>query len=459
MKKRKIDILQNTVIFLLFLSMVGMSVLTFVMTSLSDELDIDGQWFDMSFIAKEDSANKDELELSLLLPAVSGIKTDTLKLCTFADEEHVSEFYSFFANTLKNICSAGSVLVEASVDFSLSEQIESSNYVFVKYRSPMPLSVVVAFLGAETYSDISVSGRISDVFLFEKGNGTEAVIITEEGKTYVFDAPSVALNYGILENFAYTNRSHMCDFKFSCEADISDFASDTVLLTAGNKVLPVYEIEELNAYEAVESDSLASLFEVFSFNPDKLSSSKPTEDSITYVENHGTLNIGSTVTYTAISGGGVDIASYVDNGSSYGIERFIRASAGIAHMLERSLVQGGAAKLRLNSVSSEDGELVIKYVYTLGNIPIMSDSLHCGLVLRFSEDKLVGASVDVIRAENTGERSSMFTGLWSAELYSSRNPDKLICDMAAYYNAGEDIKTGAAWQVLFLEGGQVNELD
>ncbi len=452
MRNKIINTLINAVIFMLFASMVAMSVLTFVYSSSDGVLEVGDEWEDLSPIYRPAAGYSDALDTDRLLPMAVGIKTDDVKLCTYSGDS-VSSFYSLVAPVISRIASSGAAVTPANEGDI--EACLSGEYVFAQYLSPVPLSVILAFAGTDNSEEFvgRTDGGVTDIFLCGENNTT--VIIRTDIGVFRMESGSEPFDITPFEDYARANKSVMCGYEFSFEAG---YDRGGLLLTAENMSFKDCTVSVTNAYTTMNSERMSVLFDLFSFNPDKLNYNKPDADSITFVETHGALSIDKKITYTAISGGGIPVARLTEDAKT-GILRYIKAADRIVHATESELFSdGGNAEIKLYSVYADGGEIAVKYIYTVGNLPVTVDGGYVTCEFRFTEDKLVSATVSVADARYGNGTTSMFTGLWMLTIHSSRLDDGDITQIIPAYTTDGDGVFQAEW-LIFTEGGVSDAMD
>ena len=257
---------------------------------------------------------------------------------------------------------------------------DTDGYVYVRYHTEFPLSILYAYSRGNDDAGVYRSLKSDEAMIYEffivKDDSSSVLVARDANKNvYRFTAESAeSFDFSGLER--YGGRGE--EFSFACEIFDGDKLADTVPI-----LLDPLSAERISTKNVIldelgdpESESFRSLMRLFDFNPDKLNGYNDTDDdsSSVFVETHGNLRMSAKrLEYTASSDGGVsvlDFLGYRKSDSDYNISDMLKATQGFVEAAravgEESF--GGDADLGITHISYSDGRLVLEYSYFYDNV-------------------------------------------------------------------------------------------
>ncbi len=305
--------------------------------------------------------------------------------------------------------------------------VSASDFIYIRYREPLPYQIIHAFAAAET-GEASRVRQAETVSVSELcirfADGETVVVVRGETGVYSFRADAEVL----LRDFSsyasmYPDVFYPCDFTHNC----------VITEKISSREIAVQEgiCGEIMTNEA----HFEKWVRQFRFNPDKLNYHVEPDGTAVYVESHGVLTCTSDrITYTAAEDGGVSVSEFCSVKGDVDVYTYLRAASvwisEVAAMDAR--YTGGDASLCLTSVQTDGVSLTLRFSLCADNLPVFTDGDDIAFSMTFTGGNLTGMVWRTVAVQRQLTYCEAFLESWSIRLFGTD-----LVDLAYLVSAAE----------------------
>ncbi len=341
----------------------------------------------------EGAASAEGLDESRLLPAFVGYRqAGGSMICAYANADAASELYGLIKPCLLELFGSDSVcrpLSSTAGEARFQSAIESDEFIYLRYHVPVLYQLIYAYAANKltvAESDVapgeggSISAYVSELIIVpdyeSAGHRFLAYAHDTDGNYFEFrpEDHMVASGFYISKLAEAASKIETAEFHFSKDPRLP---STHPIVDAE----PEYTVIEASGKELSDEEVLTPLLSLFGYNPDKLNSYIDETGANVYVDSNSRLRVAkdhiSFATNDALSDSlrGISIDSLLGYSSDTTLNLFDQITAVdnlIRHLGDISpALIGGEASLCLGSIYSSDSMLVIEYILTYNNIPLV----------------------------------------------------------------------------------------
>ncbi|MGN1346848.1 MAG: hypothetical protein ACI4V1_08675 [Eubacteriales bacterium] len=417
MKKRiSYDLAVRIAVPVLFVVLCILTILTIVTITGSNS---EEALFDLAGLTNE--TRREEIDVSeYLLPSFIGITAGGKRLGVSASRNLVSELYHLLTPT---IYSALSDTLPMSDDI-WDDHTSAENSVYIKFHSELPDGIIALFAGlslGEEEPTVRFDTGIYEMFILPYTSGTsETILVTRSGageiRKYAIPNHETSVSVNELERFVRSYGSGMSEFRFN-EGKYDNAAWTEPVYTDGLYTRAIIMTDGTAALIQNSAEERESLLRVFGFNPDKLLNVHEEEDgSSSYYDTQGILYLrDNSFEYVRASAeSGMKVSDLLGGASSASnpLAEYVRASVLLFEGIDaiNKNFSGGDADILLESASSRNGEVTLRFLYVLDNIRI--SGAETAYTITFSAGNVRSAVLSTIAVRVLGEREKSFTEWW-----------------------------------------------
>lgn len=456
------EILKSILIVLLFACAIAMTVLYFKKTSI------------LQFNSKNDNLASNALNINTgtvkseyfdnqILPEVISVKKpEGDSYAIHNDRGYLLSIYQISEKNLAIIFSDKS-LCEKQNDDIWDEIIKEDSYIYVKFNSELPSSLISMHAVTSTsISSYQYYPNGESPYIYE-------VIFTDfslkKGSIFAYsrDLSGNIYSYSLNEDLDENLISRPDDFDNYIEAKAMTKASflgkvDAPITLLASTVIFESSIEPPRIQENIIDKGLSTeaaiytkLLELFTINPDKTGNYFDEETSSTvYIATHGKAAISDKfISYsTENDNGGIDISEFIGERSySRSVADEILAAEIIADSIKEIAPDffGGEAEMLLVDIRKKGNELTLEYSYYLDNNSI--DSACLAGIIKIRNQRLVSLEFNTksfTYTENDSARKS-FDAAWviniltkEAESSTEKFSNSKLYSLAYTYSSDSD---------------------
>ena len=425
--------------------------------------------FDFAGLTNE--ARRTEADVSgYLLPEFIGVTVDGVRSGVSGSADIVAELYALLTPTLRSAFRDTVPLNEGCWE----DCTAADNSVYIKYHSELPDGILALFaeMNANPETDsVNFRGNVREIFILPPASVSEDTrMMTRsdagELRMYVIPSHKAAIGRGELGRFVRSYGNGMSPFLFnegrypflswSEPVYTEALQKRQLLMTVGTAVLIQNSAEERE-----------EMLRLFGLNPDKLLNVHIEEDgSGSYYDTHGILYFRSSsfayVRSSADSGRSVSEIlgrTFAPNGKAEeALEDYIQAAIQLYEGIVKinPLYAGGEADLLLRSVSSENGEVTLRFMYTAGNLRITEE--QDAFRITFSHGRLVSAELHTVAVRLLAERSTSYSEWWFASTLDRCCSDVRLVYRCDYVSEAVSAQW-AAEELTFAENGNAENAE
>lgn len=361
-----------------------------------------------------------------LLPEFIGVTVNGVRSGVAGSANIVSELYALLSPTLRSAFFYTVPLEEGNWE----DGISAENSVYIKYHSELPDGILALFAGMQTNSPsdtITFRGNVREIFILPPTSVSEDTVMmtrsdSGELRMYVIPGHKASVGVGELERFVRSYSSSMVSFLFN-EGKYEHLSRSEPIFTGELSARDLIMTDGTSALIQNSSAEREEILRIFGLNPDKLLNVHSEEDgSAGYYDTRGIVNFRrSTFEYQRSS---------EDNGRSVSdiLGRTFAPSRNAAEVLTdyihaaillyesiaavNPIYAGGEADLVLRSVSSENGEVTLRFLYTVSNLRISDE--QDAFRITFSAGRVTGAVLYTMTVRILAERSFPYSEWWYA---------------------------------------------
>lgn len=406
----------------LFAALCFLTILTISTISWSNRA---SAGFDLDGLTNETRRTEADLA-DYLLPEFIGVTVDGVRSGVSGSVNVISELYALLTPTLRSAFYSTVPLNEGNWENCTAAE----NSVYIKYHSELPDGILALFagMGTNTSADsVNFRGNVREIFLLPPASvsdDTTMMTRSDSGDLRMYVIPSHKASVGReeLERFVRFYGTGMNSFLFN--EGKYEFLAWTE---------PVYT-EALQQRQLIMTDGTAALIQNssgereeilrrFGLNPDKLLNVHTESDgSASYYDTHGILYFGESsfeyVSSSADNGRSVsDILgrTFAPDGSAADtLGDYIRAAVLLYEDIAavNPIYTGGEADLLLRSVSSENGTVTLRFMYTVGNLRITDE--QDAYRITFSAGRVQSAGLHTVAVRVLADRAFSYMEWWFA---------------------------------------------
>ncbi|MBR5312385.1 MAG: hypothetical protein IKU40_05850 [Clostridia bacterium] len=390
--------------------------------------------FDLEDLTNE--ARQTDTDVSdYLLPEFIGVTVKGVRSGIAGSVNIVSELYSLLTPTLRSAFFYTVPLEEGNWE----DGISAENSVYIKYHSELPDGILALFAGMETNSGsdtIAFRGNVREIFILPPESVSEDTVMmtrsdSGELRMYVIPGHKASVGTGELERFVRSYSSSMTSFIFN-EGKYENLSISEPIFTGELSARELIMTDGTSVLIQNSSEEREEILRVFGLNPDKLLNVHSEADgSAGYYDTRGIVNFRrSTFEY---------LRSSEDNGRSVSdiLGRAFSPSRSAAEVLTdyihaaillyesiaavNPVYIGGEADLMLRSVSSENGEVTLRFLYTVNNLRI--SDVQDAFRITFSAGRVTSAVLYTMTVRILAERSFPYSEWWYASTLDDFSSD------------------------------------
>lgn len=356
-----------------------------------------------------------------IVPSFIGIVTGGSKQGITAGDSVIEEIYAALAPWIADALATEPYTAASGPD--MQEEM-----LIVEYHAALPGVYIAACASAlagsdAAYTDPTLFSGAKRLFL-QITPGGKYVVLTESadggwlrytctaemGEAY----PTAQKWTEWLENF----RNHFYRFAFAAElahtetvADDADYSDPyEIVFLERMRTRGMIVGNEMGTMLRNRQDHTDIFVRLLGYNPDKLSSREEKDGSLTLVENHGILRLGTeSFLYTANADGGLELSGIIGYRERYTAVDLLRGAWTVLETL-RSLQPycvGADAEVTLTSVCRTAEGIRLSFSYTFDNL--LLDHCAPAAVFTFSEDfRLISMDIYSIAVRSIGEYSVVY---------------------------------------------------
>lgn len=361
-----------------------------------------------------------------ILPSFIGIVTAGEKQGITAGDSVIEEIYASVAPWIADALSTDPYAAANAPE-------TQEDMLVIEYHTALPGTYIAACAAASTdpsgtvmeekymhadlytpirrlFLQITPGGKYTVLTADENGGWLRYTCTAEMGEAY----PTVQKWTEWQESF----RNHFYRFAFAAElAHTEEIAGDS----AYDDPYEIVFLERMRTRGMIVGDEMGTMLrnrqdhaDVFvrllGYNPDKLSSREEKDGSLTLVENHGILRLGTdSFQYTANADGGLELSHIIGYRDSYTALDLLRGAWTVIESL-RSLqpyCAGADAGITLTDVSESGEGIRLTFSYTFDNLLLENCALAA--TFTFSADfRLVSMEIATIAVRSIGEYSVVY---------------------------------------------------
>ena len=397
--------------------------------------------FDLAALTNE--ARQTDTDLSdYLLPEFIGVTVNGVRSGVAGAANIVSELYSLLTPTLRSAFFYTVPLEEGNWEDGTSAE----NSVYIKYHSELPDGILALFAGMEANTSpdsIVFRGNVREIFILPPSSVSEDTIMmtrSDSGDMRMYLIPGHKASVGVdeLERFVRSYGSSMTSFIFNEEKYEHLFWSEPVF-TGDLSARDLIMTDGTSALIQNSSREREEVLRIFGLNPDKLLNVHSEKDgSGSYYDTRGIVYFRNT-TFEYVR-------SSADNGRSVSdilgrtfltgrsaaevLEDYIRAAVLLYESIAavNPIYTGGEAALTLRSVSAENGEVTLRFLYTVNNLRISDE--RDAFRITFSGGRISSAELYTMAVRVLADRSSPYSEWWFASTL-----DRFASDVRLVYRS------------------------
>lgn len=383
-----------------------------------------GGGFDLAGLTNE--ARRDNSDVSgYLLPEFIGITVDGTRRGISVSANVVAELYDILTPTLRSAFSSA----EPQSDTMWEEYTAARNSVYIKYHSELPDGILALFAGmAQEGRETSVTfdGNVREMFVLPPSSvSAETLLVTRSDlgdvKKYVIPSRKAAVSADELERFVRFYGSGMSEFHFN-EGRYPNLAWTEPVYTEALQTRKLLMTDRTAVLIQNSAEEKEAVLRLFGLNPDKLLNVHEEEDgSSSYYDTHGILYFrASSIEYLRSSAdSGVSVSEILgtafsgDNPSEM-LKAYIRTAVLLYEKVAavNPVYSGGEADLLLRSVTSENGEVTLRFMYAVGNVPISDE--QDAYRITFADGRIRHAVLHTVAVRVLADRETSYTEWWFA---------------------------------------------
>ena len=406
------------VLFAALCILTSLTIFTISWSSIAAE---DG--FDLDGLTNE--ARREDTDVSgYLLPEFIGITVDGIRSGVSVSANIVSELYEILTPTLRSAFTS----VVPLPDTVWNEYTAARNSVYIKYHSELPDGILALFAAMSQEgreSSVTFDGNVREIFILPPSSvSAETALVTRsdsgEVKKYVIPSRKAAVSVDELERFVRSYWSGMVSFLFNEERYPNLSWTE-----------PLYS-DALQTRKLIMTDGTAALLQnsptekeailrLFGLNPDKLLNvHEDTDGSGSYYDTQGILYFhDSSIEYVPSSAdNGMSVSGILGGTSAAGagevLKDYVQAAAVLYERIAaiNPIYCGGEADLLLRSVSSENGEVTLRFAYAVGNVPISDEA--DAYRITFSNGRVQHIRLHTVAVRILADRDVSYAEWWFA---------------------------------------------
>jgi len=384
-----------------------------------------GGSFDLEGLTNETRRNDTDVS-DYLLPEFIGITVDGNRSGISASVNVVSELYGLLKPTIWSAFSSA----EPAADEMWERYTAARDSVYIKYHSELPDGILALFAGLSQegrQTSVIFDGNVRELFILPPSSvSAETLLVTRsdsgEVKKYVIPSRKAAVSVDELERFVRSYGSMMSPFIFN-EERYPNLAWTEPVYTEALQTRKLIMTDGTAAMIQNSTGEKEALLRLFGLNPDKLLNVHEEKDgSSSYYDTRGILYLGaSSFEYVRSSeDSGISVSDLI--GSTFSssadaaevLECYIQAAVRLYKGIEEinPIYSGGEADLLLCSASSENGEVTLCFMYSVGNIRIADE--REAFRITFSHGKVRRAVLHTVAVRVLAERSESYSEWWFA---------------------------------------------
>ncbi len=426
----------------LFAALCFLTILTISTISWSNRASDGG--FDLDGLTNE--ARRTEADLSdYLLPEFIGVTVDGVRSGVSGSANLVSELYELLTPTLHNAFFSTVPLNEGNWE----DCTAAENSVYIKYHSELPDGILALFTEMEKDSrtdPVEFRGNVREIFILPPASISDNTIMmtrSDSGdlRMYVIPEHKASVRREELERFVRSYAAGMTSFIFN-EGKYRSLAWTEPIFTDVIQQRQLIMTDSTAAMIQNSSDEREEILRLFGLNPDKLLNIHIEEDgSGSYYDTHGILHFrGSSFMYvhaSADSGRNVSELlgrTFAPEGSAEeALEDYIRAAVLLFESIAKvnPIYTGGEADLLLRSVSSENGEVTLRFMYAVNNLRITEK--QDAFRITFSAGRIHSAELHTVAVRVLADRDTSYSEWWFASMLEPFGSD--VADVRLVYRS------------------------
>ncbi len=401
-------------VLLCVLTIVTISLITWNNTGIDASFDLDG--------LTNESRREDVDVADYLLPEFIGITTAGKRNGISASYNLISELYGLLTPTLYRLFSEALPLAETEETWNAC--VSAENSVYVRYHTELPDGILMLFAGMSMGEDEPTTvfhTNVRELFLLpSSATSAETVLLTRSAdgdvQKYTLSNPAVSfslISVSEMERFVRSYASRMSLFLFN-EGKYANVGYTEPLFTEA--ISTRHLLMQKSAFIQNSPEQCDTLLRIFGFNPDKLLNVHEGEDgSASYYDIQGILDLrDSAFEYDrSYADSGMDVGDLLGGTSEQAtLAEDVRAAIVLFRRIreiDKNYV-GGDADIVLKSAESADGEVTLKFMYTVDNVRIAEE--NNAFEITFSGGKILHAQLYTIIVQSLAEREISFTEWW-----------------------------------------------
>lgn len=411
------------------------------------------------------SEGADAFSHGQITPEIIGIKREGYAPCAMmTGSGYISDMYEGVMPYITEFFGSDAHCAEHSEkdgERLWKECMSSESYVYVRYHSEFPFSVLYVHSKNTDDADIyrsqkDVEGYVYELFLCRSGSALFVVTRDMRGrvleftseKTALTELPSFGMYISRCEEFCFAND----------EYEDSAVFFGTPLFTKNIAVKKLISDNRANAEFEITSEKFRDLMRIFNFNPDKLSAYVDSEErgGSMYVESHGVLEVSeSSIGYTAASDGGIPISDFLNytDAAGYNLYDALKATEFFANRI-RALSPdsfGGDASIGISDIGYRDGILEVDFSYYYENILVECAGESAAMKFEIDGDKFVGITLRPFSVSPSGESVQSFSQKMLIDMYEGKldvPTEHLNMRMKYVFDGTLREETGADWEIV-----------
>ncbi len=462
--KRAISVLEFFKSILLSVLIVSMVVLAsvYIASTQSERLDFGKDIvFDRLFDVKD---NESGFNSAHILPEIIGIKKNgDGARAMIANSGYLSDMYEMVMPYLTDMFGENGICNKIDGEDGEAlwrECISSDDYVYVRYHTQYPASVLYAHCKNADDNDVyrlqeSAPGYVYELFISESG------LVTRDKDGNVMKFTVNGDNAPELPDLdRYMTRLKEFSFAIENDAYTSVYYGTPIFNDSITVRKAIVDNPVLSEFGNVTGEKFRELMRNFDFNPDKLNSYVDTEDknASMFVESHGVLKMSThRLEYTASADGGIsvfELLNYQAGSSGYDPYDYLRAAERFADALKEisSLSFGGDAVLGISYIGYIDGALVVEYSYYFDNLQMKYG--EDGIAFRFEikDGIFTHIVINPLSVSYSGAGSRSFSqdivlALCIKELEDA-SPESINMRMKYSVHDATGAEVGAEWEII-----------
>ncbi len=411
-KGRRQDKLLPLLVVLALVVLLTMMVATVLLSSASSGAMYHDVPFSLASLISDTGGEGDAASLAdFVNPAFLGIAPMPEGMGISVGDNVSAELYRMLSPWLAlGLSREGAMDTEEGWETALSD----SHGVFIRYHSPLPLSVLREAAVESSGLTVPDMGKSMDVapvrevvlVLPEEDSSSCQILVRDIlGQVWRY----ICIGRGEFPGFATVSAfadSFGSSFFRVTLRKCSDGTREPVFLERLRVRNILLSSGTAGMIQENRMDEYRHLLRQFDFNPDKLSTHEEGDGTQVTVESHGVFRSSEErFTYTATSSGGVSLQHLVGYREEYTLSDSLRAACAILEGL-RSNYLAGDGEMFLTEVSRQKDMVRIVFRYTFDNL--LLDGCDPAMVVEIRDDRVVYAEIYAIALRSLGNFDSSY---------------------------------------------------